>query len=235
MNRIYPDSWLLAIDTSSGMAGVAALSGERIVSRNWESDRAQTQTLAPVVDTVMAELGVGLADLGALAVSTGPGSFTGLRVGMAFAKGLATFGDLPIVGIPTLDLIAWPLAQRGGDGIAVIPAGRGRVVWSSFMANGTLGPATNSTFDDFRNLCAGQPGTLVAGEMLVEQRTILEADGVHLSLFAQLSRVEVLAHLGRERWQHGDVDDLASLVPRYLHGNPNPRQVRDGGLSSPRG
>src|SRR5512134_1144294 len=97
---------LLAIDTSTLMAGVALYDGVHVLSEIiWHSPNHHTVELAPVVADVLKRSGIKAPDLKALGVATGPGSFTGLRIGMAFAKGLALAWRIPLVGIPTLDIL----------------------------------------------------------------------------------------------------------------------------------
>ncbi|NIV31010.1 MAG: tRNA (adenosine(37)-N6)-threonylcarbamoyltransferase complex dimerization subunit type 1 TsaB, partial [Anaerolineae bacterium] len=95
------------------------------------SRRHHTAELAPEVALTLRACGAGPADLGAIVVAQGPGSYTGLRIGMAMAKGMALAHGLQLVGIPTLEVIARAQAPREEPMLAVIEAGRGRVaaVW----------------------------------------------------------------------------------------------------------
>ena len=98
---------LLAVDTSTRTVGVALYDGSQVLSESvWTSRDYHTVELAPAVARVLARAGIAVANLQALAVATGPGSFTGLRVGLALVKGLSLAAHLPVLGIPSLDVLA---------------------------------------------------------------------------------------------------------------------------------
>ncbi|HUZ78400.1 MAG TPA: tRNA (adenosine(37)-N6)-threonylcarbamoyltransferase complex dimerization subunit type 1 TsaB [Chloroflexota bacterium] len=118
---------VLAIDTSTHQASVAVCAGDEVLStRTWLAGRQHTSTLLPAVRDVMAEASASPRDLSALAVALGPGSFNGLRTGLSTAKGLALVWQLPLLGIPTLEL----LAEEYHLPVATMHAAPGRVyVW----------------------------------------------------------------------------------------------------------
>jgi tRNA threonylcarbamoyladenosine biosynthesis protein TsaB len=98
---------ILAVDTALGASSVAVLNGETILARQWvEMARGHAEALAPMVQDVMAEAGVAFAALDRLAVTTGPGTFTGQRVGLAFMRGLRIALKKPLTGITTLEAMA---------------------------------------------------------------------------------------------------------------------------------
>jgi tRNA threonylcarbamoyladenosine biosynthesis protein TsaB len=124
---------LLSLDTATRHSGIALYDGQQIVAElNWHSVDAQTTELLPRLEQVMAWSGVQPAGLAALAVSIGPGSFTGLRVALSLAKGMALAHGLPLIGVPTLDATAYPHLGCGEPVCAVVQAGRGRVLWSVY-------------------------------------------------------------------------------------------------------
>jgi tRNA threonylcarbamoyladenosine biosynthesis protein TsaB len=99
--------FVLAIDTALSGCSVAIVRGDEIlVSRIEPMARGQAERLAPLVDQLMAESGVSFGDIKMTAVTTGPGAFTGLRVGLAFARGLALALDKPCIGLSTLEVLA---------------------------------------------------------------------------------------------------------------------------------
>ena len=119
---------LVAIDTATSQASLALHDGFQVrVEHTWESPRRHTVELLPRLVAALEQLGLGAKHLSGVAVTRGPGSFTGLRVGLAVAKGLALAQGLPLVGVPTLDVVA---AAQGRDRrplCAVLQAGRGRI------------------------------------------------------------------------------------------------------------
>ena len=119
---------LLAIETATAAAGVALLRGDAVIAaRALPSDRPGSETLLPTLIALLAEAGVALAAIEAFAVSAGPGSFTGLRVGVATVKGLAFGSDARVVSVPTLAALALRAAPAPGPIVALLDARRGEV------------------------------------------------------------------------------------------------------------
>src|SRR5512138_1159548 len=141
---------LLAVDTSTAQMGLAIYDGSQVVSEYaWRSSQRHTVELAPAISELLKRCGSTMDDVTALGVALGPGSFTSLRVGLSLVKGLALSRHLPLVGIPTLDILAaaQPLS-RLPLGVA-IQAGRGRLAvgWYKRSKNGwqAKGPARVAT------------------------------------------------------------------------------------------
>ncbi len=123
---------VLAMDTCLAACSAAVLrDGETLAWASEPMTRGHQERLAAMVGEVMARAGLAFADLDRVGVTIGPGSFTGLRVGLAFAKGLALALDRPCVGVGTLEALAASLAVRGPVA-AVVDAGRGRVYLQFF-------------------------------------------------------------------------------------------------------
>ena len=103
---------LLGIDTSTSACSIAVCDGGVILAHLHESmTRGQSERLAPMVEAGIAMAGIGFPDLDFVAVTRGPGSFTGLRVGLAFAKGLGQALDIPVFGVTGFVAVAGPLWQ----------------------------------------------------------------------------------------------------------------------------
>jgi tRNA threonylcarbamoyladenosine biosynthesis protein TsaB len=121
---------ILAIDTAVETCSAAVLDGERVlVARSEPMARGHQERLAPLVAEVMAEAGVGFDQLDRIGVSVGPGSFTGLRVGLAFAKGLGVALDRPVVGVGTLAAMG---AGTTGFAAVAVDARRGQIYLQAF-------------------------------------------------------------------------------------------------------
>lgn len=208
------ESWILAIDTSAEQAGLALGDATALYERSWAAGRTQTTSVLPEIDTLLHEAGIPITDLGAIAIASGPGTFTGLRVGMSIAKGLVLARDLPIFGIPTLDIVAAG-AEDESDVVAVLPAGRGRVVWQQYGKRGDQEPR-NTTAPEFVEHLADLPEVLVVGELSAEHRATIEQ--VHSRTRWENRRPAILLKQARERWLRGEIDDPVTLEPSYLHG-----------------
>jgi len=123
---------VLAIDTCLFACSVAVVDGERVLSRRVEPmSRGHQERLAPLAQEAMVESGLRFDQLDRIGVTVGPGSFTGLRVGLAFAKGLGAALSIPVVGVGSLEALAEP---ERGDVLAVLDAKRGQVYLQAFSS-----------------------------------------------------------------------------------------------------
>ena len=215
---------LLAFDTSTRLTGIALYSEEfgLISECCWRSANQHTTELMPSVVRMLAQAGVPVASLQAVAVALGPGSFTGVRVALAAAKGLALARGLALLGVPTLDVVAYPHRYQPLPVVAVVPAGRGRVCWAVY-ARGADGWRATTAFAlaSIAALADTVEGpALFAGELSAADRAEL---AVRLGDRAQilppalaLRRPGHLAEMAWTRYLAGQRDDPASLTPIYL-------------------
>jgi tRNA threonylcarbamoyladenosine biosynthesis protein TsaB len=220
---VRPGDFLLAIDTSTQVASVALYDGVRVrAEMTWESARRHTVELAPKVVALLDQLGVCAVDLSALVVALGPGSFTGLRIGLALAKGLALACSIPMVGIPTLDVAVYPVRQRRATLYATLQAGRGRICVAPYRwrrgAWRQSGALSITTWGDLA--AEAKDGAFVCGEVDAAGVKALTHRTVKLTIVPaakRLRRAGYLAELGWGRLAQGEVDDPATLQPIYLH------------------
>jgi tRNA threonylcarbamoyladenosine biosynthesis protein TsaB len=216
---------ILAIDTSTRRVGIALYDGSQVVNESsWISHDYHTVELAPAVASALEKSGLQPADLRAVAVATGPGSFTGLRVGLAFAKGLSLALRLQFIGIPTLDIVAaaQPVVQK--HLVAVLRAGRGRLAagWYSPNSNIWSGIEKVETLTIMELSKRIHEPTIICGELTSEERSFLVSQGQNIILASpsqSLRRASYLAELAWQRFQANQVDDPAVLTPFYLHYN----------------
>ena len=127
---------LLAFDTATPAVTVAVADGERVLAERTTIDaRRHGELLAPAVEAVLAEGGVERTQLTQIAVGVGPGPFTGLRVGLVTARTLGTVLDVPVVGVCTLDVLAFGSGLQGTFRV-VTDARRREVHWAQYDAGG---------------------------------------------------------------------------------------------------
>lgn len=172
---------ILGIDSSAAQCAAAlVLDGETRVTRAEPMTKGQAERLAPLVQALLAEAGAAPADLSAIAVCTGPGNFTGVRIGVAFARGLSLSVGRPAVGVPRLDALAAPHqgrvlassdARRGECHARVCEGGRPlspllqgapetlAAELSAFAPTRAIGPAADA-FSRLLDLAPGPSGDL---------------------------------------------------------------------------
>ncbi len=123
---------ILALDTATEQCSVALMVGDKVYSRSEFAPRDHTKKILPMVDEVLKEAGLALSDLDALAFGRGPGSFTGVRIGIGIAQGLAFGADLPMIGVSTLAAMAQgAYRQHGVTHVAsAIDARMSELYWS---------------------------------------------------------------------------------------------------------
>jgi tRNA threonylcarbamoyladenosine biosynthesis protein TsaB len=172
---------ILAVDTALGACSAAVLDGEAILGHRFEiMQRGHAEALAPMVQAAMQDAGLGFADLDRLAVTTGPGTFTGQRVGLAFMRGMRIALKKPLIGITTLHaMAAAALAQSGASAAAAIhDARRGEVYLEAVTVDGPLLAVQIQPFD---GAIALLKQSLTPGTQLALAGTAAEAAGHALS------------------------------------------------------
>lgn len=220
---------LLAIDTSTSWISLALHDGTFVrYETTWQSHHHHTVELAPAIDKVFEHTGTKPADLTGLAVAIGPGSFTSLRIGLAAVKGMSLALKLPVIGVPSLDVVAaaQPLDEK--PLIAVLHAGRTRLAYVTYLVEGDAWQAQHEPVAiDAHNLVKTiTVPTLIAGELSEDARSVLGRRWKN-AIIAQparcLRRAGFLAELAWARLMSDRVDDPVTLAPIYLStANPIP-------------
>jgi tRNA threonylcarbamoyladenosine biosynthesis protein TsaB len=201
--------------------GVALHNGSQVLAESiWTGGRYHTVELAPEAAMMLRRAGETPETLTAIAVALGPGSYTGLRIGLAFAKGLALAHNLPLVGIPTLDILARSQPRRQEPMLAVIQAGRGRIagVWYKWGRRGWKAQGEAESFTWVELLKRLEEKTFICGEIDAEGReTLSEEPHIELAPPAQcIRRPGFLAELAWEEMRSGKASDPAAVTPIYL-------------------
>lgn len=217
-----PDT-ILAIDTATRWTALALHDGRQIVAeQGWRSKYTQTVELTPAIDHLLATAAINPADLRAIAVATGPGSYTSLRVGMAVAKGISMAHQIPLVGVPTLDIIAAAIGLRTGSLVVVIEAGRKRVIAGTYRWQEKKGwqASEKPIIETWETLLFHlETSTTFAGEISPDAAKLIRASKKPFFLVpaaASVRRAGYLAEIGWQRVRQGLVDDALFLAPIYL-------------------
>ena len=215
---------LLAIDTSTNDSGVALFDGAVVLAEcAWFSGRRHAEQVLPVVDLLLRHADATPADISAVAVALGPGSWSGLRVGMSFAKSLAIAREVPLIGISTLDVLAYPQRHGALPVVPMVRLGRdryGAAVYRHGAAWGPAGAARNLLLHELPELT---DVGLFVGDVDEAARALLRERLGDAATFAaggdNVRRPAALAELAWARLESGQRDDLVGLEPIYL-GSP---------------
>jgi tRNA threonylcarbamoyladenosine biosynthesis protein TsaB len=212
---------LLAVDTSTSRAGIALYDGDVLAEAVWQAGRDHGRHLMPAIDEMMRRLGRRPSDLSAVAAARGPGSFTGLRVGLSVARGLAVGLDIPAYGIDSLQVLAAGLPLLGLPVRTVLAAGRGRFATALFQPadRGFVqdGAVVGVTLDSLLRLVVER--CAIVGDLDAAGRTRLAALGDQVWVAPpalSVRRPAVLAELAWQLLRQGRAPGPDASEPIYL-------------------
>jgi tRNA threonylcarbamoyladenosine biosynthesis protein TsaB len=213
---------VLALDAATEACSVALLSGDELISRFAEGGRSHAQQVLDMVEAVLAEAAVSLSTLDGIAASIGPGAFTGVRISVAVAQGLAFGAGLRVVPVSTLEALAFQVIRSGaGHSLACLDARMGEVYWGCFAADLARGltatcPASVGPPD---SVVLPVPGACRGiGRGFGAYPTLAALPGLELDPkdSGALPNAREFARLGALRLQRAEGMDPADLSPLYL-------------------
>jgi tRNA threonylcarbamoyladenosine biosynthesis protein TsaB len=219
---------LLAIETATTAMSVALLRGEVLVAEITTCDeRVHSTRLLPALETLLAQAAVGLGEVQAFAVSIGPGSFTGLRIGLATVKGLAFRTGRPVAAVPTLAALAASADSAPGPVAALLDARRGEAyvgLYERAATAASTGPGAPIAYPGSEGvytpdeLAARLPAgcTLVVGEGAEGFASALAERRGPARLSATIASAARVGRLGAGQLARGEAVAAEALVPRYL-------------------
>jgi tRNA threonylcarbamoyl adenosine modification protein YeaZ len=212
---------LLAIDTSTDTASIALVGGGKTPAElTWHCGQNHTVELLPRLTRLLKEAKVGIKSISSVIVAKGPGSFNGLRVGISTAKGLAFSLGIPIIGISSLEVIAYQHAETGLPVCPIFNAGRGEIAAAIYQKKDNkwcqLTAEHITTVDSLcseiteKTIFCGEIMPLIADQLRRQlgEKAIIPITGPR--------RASLLAELGRQRLEAGDCDNPTTLQPLYL-------------------
>ncbi len=215
---------ILAIDTATRVASIALYDATGVLAEEtWRSRNNHSVELMPAVTRLVERQQKTLSDISGVAVSLGPGSFTGLRIGLSLAKGLCLALQAPIIGVSTLQVTAYAAGDPGCPILAIAEAGRGRICVGEFAYHDGLPEmqgdiSLHRTAEWYPDLA---DYVLITGEIdppLADR--LAELPGAErlsiVSPAGAVRRAGFLAELAWDRLQNGESDDLDTLEPLYI-------------------
>ena len=222
---------ILAIDSATPVAGVALLTEEKLLKEEFSNyKKTHSETLMVMIDRVMKECECNLDELTAIALSIGPGSFTGLRIGMATVKGMSLAKAIPLVAIPTLDAIAHNITGTKALVCPLLDA-RKQEVYTAFYAVGNtypqrLGDIMACSPEDFVEAALekageqGQDGFILLGDGYYRYREFFQeklGDRIkEVPLHLALPRASAVGSLAIDKVRQEDYADPLELRPLYI-------------------
>lgn len=213
---------LLAIDTATTISSVSLYQDAVVAESTWPAGRDHTRELLPEVERLLGLSGKSTKDLSAVGVSLGPGSYNGLRVGIASAKAICLTLGIPIIGIDTPRAMAYQFRLTFRPVRPLYNAGLGEIATGLYQARdqlfATLEEPHLATLDEL--LSASPSDTLFCGDLRPEWRDAIRVrfgeDGVMPRPAEDLRRAGYLAELAWKQLEAGIVSDAATLQPLYL-------------------
>jgi tRNA threonylcarbamoyladenosine biosynthesis protein TsaB len=235
---------ILGFDTATSACSAAVWEDERIAARRFEPmSRGQSERLMPMVREVLSEAGADFPDLDLLAVTTGPGAFTGLRIGLAAARGMALAGDLACFGVTTLDAVAAGISEterQKANVLVVLDSKRAEVYAQAFRSDlRPLSEAQALMPADLAALMANGEGdadhVLVAGDGAGQVIQALKDKGIEavLSTAPGVPDAATVAAIAAERWSPDQPAE--PLWPLYLRPPDAKASKNGGGIRSRKG
>lgn len=215
---------ILAIDTSTLVSSVAlAEEGRLLAELTLQTKKTHSEHLMPHIADILEKAGKLRSDLTAIAVSIGPGSFTGLRIGLATAKALAYTLHLPLVGVPTMAALAFGCYAPGLTLAPMLDAQKGNVYfslyrWEERVFQELTAPAVAAIEIVLEQLSQANVPVVLLGEaaILFRERVIQYTNLFLPPANSIISRAGSTALLGLERLKAGKADDVESLEPLYI-------------------
>lgn len=218
---------ILAIDTTTEACSAALLVGDALIARAEEPGRGHSDRILALVDEILAEAGIALSALHGIAAGIGPGAFTGVRISVAVAQGLAFGAALPVVPISSLEALAFERMQRGGASVlACLDARMNEVYWGCYRADPqrglvasaavAVGAAANVQLPADALVPGG--GYFGIGRGLAAYPQLLNLRGLRCEPADQraLPDARAMALLGALRLGAGEGIDPGALAPLYL-------------------
>ncbi|MCP4726014.1 MAG: tRNA (adenosine(37)-N6)-threonylcarbamoyltransferase complex dimerization subunit type 1 TsaB [bacterium] len=210
---------ILGIETSAGHCSIGFTGdGNETLEETDSRKNSFTESVFRLIGDVLKRSGVDKKDIDGIAVCTGPGSFTGVRVGLSTAKGLAYSMEVPLIGISTFEVLAHQVPQEYYPLCCVVPYKKDKISYSIFTGNDMKSrpDIREGVWDDLIDL---RTGFCSVSALVDESRTSLLKNLVddESRIFANAPTGSAAAEVGLKKLKAGIIDDLADIEPVYMH------------------
>ena len=214
---------ILAVDTATTSCSVAIVDNTSLLSEfTLAKEETHSKHLMDMIKAALRMSGLNFSDLDGFAVTRGPGSFTGLRIGISTIKGLAVASEKPVVGVSSLETLALQVSYSRDLICPILDARRGEVYFSRYrFLNGHLKKQTkervappDQAVDDLNESCL-----FVGNGAVVYKEMILEKMGEFASfapLIQNTIRASTMAYLSMAKFENNDTDDIEKILPYYI-------------------
>ena len=227
---------ILSIDTATSAASCAVIEDEKLLGEiTYNYKKQHSVILMTIIDTLLKNVNTSIGDIDGFVVSKGPGSFTGLRIGMSTVKGLSQGTNKPFVGICSLDALAYNLAYTSGIICPILNALRGNVYTAVYVFNGTkLEKLTENMIISIDELFLllkkyNKPVTFIGDGIVVFKEQIENSllDIKFAPTHLNFARASALGELGLQKILEGDFDDLFTSAPIYMRKSQAEREYEE--------
>ena len=210
---------LLAVDTSTTSCSVALFRGDRLLAEElYAAGKTHSRHLMSMIHRMLERCACEPGDIGGIAVTRGPGTFTGLRIGISTVKGLAAATGAPVVGVSSLAALAFPLAFNDCPVVAMIDARRGEVYYTQYR--GSVQPATRVSVAAPETAAAALPENAIlvgSGALLYQGVFENRCPRIRFADATQhVIRAASVGMLAMLRFKQHDVDPIDALIPEYV-------------------
>lgn len=228
---------IIAIDASGIAGSVAYIANGKLVGEYYVCHKlTHSQTIMPMLEHLKGMIGIDLEKVDAIATTSGPGSFTGIRIGVATAKAMAMALQVPLIGIPTLDVMANNMTFTDAIICPIMDARRNQVYTAYYeWQEGELLRMSDHLGVEIDNLLemlkAEERQVIFLGdgvEVFKDKITeVLGENGKFAPSFLMMQRASTLAHLATKAYEKGEVSDPDTFVPMYLRKSQAERELEE--------
>ena len=218
---------ILGIDTSTADSSIAVMDDDRILGQfTVNQKRTHSETLVPMIKDLLKYLGLSINDIDLFAVGSGPGSFTGIRIGMTIAKTLAQVTKKDIIGVSTLEAIA--IHARAKYIMPVIDARGGRIYYAIFNEDmERLSEDTLAFAEDLSPILDKYDDIFVLGDYTEENKEQLKSSNVNFANIINNNQIaRGICYIARERYEENKIDNFSTLKANYVRKSQAERDLK---------